>query len=1016
MNPKEIILTEEQSKVVHSWGTGISVIAGAGSGKTFTLVQKIRALLLKKKEARFVAVSFTEKSAKELKEKLTDLTLELFDEGLKNHWVTTIHGLCAHIIKDFPREAGFDGTETQLTETEAKEFWTRSVDRLWFKELPEPVSKAVDQVFLRENFKGFSFLLSRLKNLDLSEIKSTFNDPHLLVVSEFVNEHYTLLKKQSGVIDFEDLEKGAKRALLRPHVRDHYRKIFDLVLVDEFQDTNPTQSVILRSFCREDLSNCCVVGDPKQSIYRFRDADVSVFNEFCEDLPLKVILNKNYRSVPEVLHFCNEVCAPLFTSSLLEYQPLYPMRESSAGSSLIEQPIVHLRVESPDDLADFLISESSRGIDLSEYVLLLRQIKNKSDTWLSRLMEKGIPLSIESGGLLWSDPRAREILSFLRFIVFPEDEIYGVQFIRAPWVTEPRSMNKDQWLDQILRDKTRHISLWESFLNSNFPLAERLREFFEKKIHLKDIRCGEMLQLLLAMEDCSDALGVILLNLWHQCESLSERGYSKTETIEFLTLQMKEEQRAGVVAPPEQEGLLRVMTIHGSKGLEFKRVILIEFKDSPKKASSTPLLFWDRKRGAYLLDRDEEGEKDKKNPNVIAWSEWEKNQELSESKRLFYVALTRAKNQLILVCEPPSEKAPPKKEIDPHYRDYWRKWIEPFLPEPLLLDQKNLKGEFCGSELKAKERQSLCLEKMVKKRPRHSVSELLKLSLCERQYRWSILCEEQDLAILQKKEKTSMDKEQPVEEELFFEKTVENLNTNESSSHHSVSQNNEDSLKLNAKTVGTEVHLALEFLEEERIDALKDQAGSQFPFHALKQFIEKDRVFRSTPFLDVIHEFSFEVPILLKTLDQTPFTEVLVGSVDRIEKDFQNNKIRVIDYKVLRKNSSDSHLIDRYGFQLKCYAWAVSQMTNTPIENMEAELLVFYGTAKSSQRRSVRIPLGTTEEMQSYMEKILLKASQLIANFNKVEELERPFSEHATPGHYCVRCPHLRICDSASLE
>ena len=125
-------------------------------------------------------------------------------------------------------------------------------------------------------------------------------------------ERYDRLKRRRGALDFNDLEHGADRALENPAVREAYQRRFDLVLIDEFQDTNPVQARIILRFVKPDRSNLCVVGDPKQSIYRFRDADVSVFEDFCSKLPVNISLTWNFRSRPGILEFTNRVCKETF--------------------------------------------------------------------------------------------------------------------------------------------------------------------------------------------------------------------------------------------------------------------------------------------------------------------------------------------------------------------------------------------------------------------------------------------------------------------------------------------------------------------------------------------------------------------------------------------------------------------------------------------------------------------------------------------------------------------------------
>ena len=149
---ESVRMTPEQREVIETWGQGLAVTAGAGSGKTTTLVMKCRELLRKNPGARFAAVSFTERSASDLRKKLSQY-LSVQGEGgaLSGHWVMTIHGLCAAILREFPREAGLDGEETLLSEPEAQLYWERALDSIWEDTLSDPLNVALVHLLTRES-------------------------------------------------------------------------------------------------------------------------------------------------------------------------------------------------------------------------------------------------------------------------------------------------------------------------------------------------------------------------------------------------------------------------------------------------------------------------------------------------------------------------------------------------------------------------------------------------------------------------------------------------------------------------------------------------------------------------------------------------------------------------------------------------------------------------------------------------------------------------------------------------
>ena len=189
-------------------------------------------------------------------------------------------------------------------------------------------------------------------------------------------------------------------------MREAFHRRFDLVLVDEFQDTNPLQARVIERFCRPGYTNLCIVGDPKQSIYRFRDADVSVFEDFCRRLPERHSLTWNFRSRPGIIEYANALCAPAFeafghapTSALVpEARGRASLRRGRAarahrpGRARGLDPGVRVR----------------RGVPLEDMALLLRRIRG-NEKWLKALTSAGIPIAVGSGGLFWEDPRVREL-------------------------------------------------------------------------------------------------------------------------------------------------------------------------------------------------------------------------------------------------------------------------------------------------------------------------------------------------------------------------------------------------------------------------------------------------------------------------------------------------------------------------------------------------------------------------------------------------------------------------------
>ncbi len=972
--------TSEQLRVIESWGVGIAVMAGAGSGKTFTLVEKVRALLVARPAARFAAVSFTEKSASDLRAKLTRLTLELQGRPLHGHVVTTIHGLCSSIIREYPRESGFDGDEVMLSETEAASLWAQALDALFFEELPEEIEAAFTPLSDRENRESLYELLRRVRDLQANGILDRIeNSPALRTLAAFVLERYDRLKRRRGALDFNDLELGAARALEIDAISEDYRRRFDLIMVDEFQDTNPVQARILTRLARPEYTNLCVVGDPKQSIYRFRDADVTVFEEFCARMPVRAALTKNFRSVPGILEFCNEVCAPAFATSAMEYQPL------SAGLGEIPEthPVESAEIRSPEDLARLIHGEVAKGVPLSDMALLLRTIRGRPEKWLKALTAAGVPLAIESGGLLWNDPRARELAQFLKWWSNPANEIAGLTFLRSPWV-EVSENTIESWRSGANPDP----GMMHSFLRSNHPVAHLLRPY---RAAPGRVRPGELLLRFLDLPEIEHELGVLILALWHRCEELTEEGLDFHRVSARLAEACDQSRREKAVPPPKNAGQLRVMTVHGSKGLEFPHVILLDFPEKAARAKNRPLLYWDRLRGAYLADRDEYGDriasKDLgKHPIEAEWKQLENEKELAESKRVLYVALTRARERLLLVLETTDD--PKKREAIEKARekisdattvDFWRAWIEgPLKGRPIISipPSRGISSEvekaLAEGEAGARATSELPKPQFLPRRPRHSVSEWNLLSRCERAYEWTTI---RPVAPTEDEEWEEMIEMESLAQARRLEDRARGLKRP----------------KIPQSEVGTRVHRCLELGDSEGLLELENLLGpASFRAAPVIDWMEKSPWMKGGA-RRAWRELAFEVPVggLGGLAGGT-----LIGALDRLVRDSDGN-FTIIDFKVTGRKKAPAELLETYRNQLNLYAWALEALVPECVGRTRAFL--------------IHIAEGQVEEIE-----VSLEANRLAEFRDRAESILHGRAGEPTPSSLCEVCDHRDRCPEGS--
>ncbi|MEK7690385.1 MAG: UvrD-helicase domain-containing protein [Bdellovibrionota bacterium] len=912
-------LSPEQRDVVEYRGGALAVSAGAGSGKTTTLMVKCRELLKAKPDARICAVSFTERSAADLRAKMT---LLLEGREMSRHWVTTIHGFCGAVLRENPREAGFSGDESVLSETEARAFWDRAVLTLW-EELDDPeLESAVSRILDRETRSSLEGLLLRTRELAgfgvLESLRTVAGNDADAVALERIARHvllrYDRQKRRAGVLDFADLETGADRALGFESVRAAYHRKFDFIVVDEFQDTNAVQARIIRGFTRPDLSNLCVVGDPKQSIYGFREADVTVFNAFRESIAEKKSLTWNYRSRPGIIEFANRVGEAAFPASNMEFQSLVPKRPASSTPDRE----VTLLEGAEMELAQWLVDRRDQdGENLGEYALLLRKIKG-NEHWLQALRQAGIPIAVGSGGLLWEDPRARELIAFLQSWDNPAATLSAAIFLRAPWVSV-----SDVVLDGWCR-AGKSPDLLGRFLEMDHPVALELRAY-----RGQILSPSELLLKLLAVPGLETELGAPLLALWHRCEELSDRGFCYQEVITELSEACRENRRERELPPPAESGQIRVLTLHGSKGLEFPKVILVDFAGKTR-AHGAPLLFWDRIRGAFLGRRDLEGNREQDHPLEVEWREREAEKSLAESKRLFYVAATRARERLLLVFPPLSDRvrnAAAKETRGVYEIDDWRAWIEsvgsalPLYREVLpaaavrpnpISPRQAIDGAPSASV------SALRVEDQKWMRPRHSVTEWNALAKNETEYRRRVA-------------RTAVD---------------------------------EADRQWDSRQLGNEIHRALENGDRDALRAIEIAVGpARFLAAPLIEWLE------STPHFGAdrtgFPELAFEIPVE---------GEVLLGVMDRVNRHAVDGAYSILDYKVVESGASGGEALEKYGAQLRLYAWALGRLEPKSRDRVRGFLVLI----RRGEVSEVEVPLPVFSELETWVAQLSRNASRAI--------------------------------------
>ncbi|RLJ70011.1 DNA helicase-2/ATP-dependent DNA helicase PcrA [Hydrogenivirga caldilitoris] len=570
------MLNPQQEKVVRHHGKPLLVVAGAGSGKTKTLAHKVEFLLEKLglPEESVLCITFTNKAAKEIGDRVYKVT------GRELPWVGTFHSVAYRLLK------GKAGYEFNV----ADESDTKSILKELLKEF------GINQ----EDYDKVRRAISRVKE-DLGDIKS-----------EELRELFGLYQQElrkNGLFDFGDLMYELYNLLKEnDHFRENLRNSFRFILVDEYQDTNTVQYEILKLIAGKDI---CVVGDPNQCIYEWRFARPDNIIRFMDEFNPDVIkLETNYRSKGYILSVANAI---LKKSNAL-WKELIPTL--SPVHDMGEKPVVK-RFDNEQEEALWVAREIKELLKIyqpADIAVLLR-VSYVTDVFESTFFKVGIPYRVVGALRFYERPEVKNLLYVLRFLENPADEpafrrvvAYLLEGFGDKTIERAKELFKGSWIEslevlseRVSPSKASKLREFTSFLREleaekeNYPNI--LKRLLEETPFLENVLKRHKGDLQERTEN--------VLELIKTATEKFEEGSSLEDFLSEAFLISSEESRQNAV---------NLMTIHAAKGLEF---------------------------GAVFLPRLEE--------EILPHrSAFEDSSELEEERRLFYVAVTRAKEKLYL--------------------------------------------------------------------------------------------------------------------------------------------------------------------------------------------------------------------------------------------------------------------------------------------------------------------------------------------------------------------------------
>ncbi len=402
-------LNSEQYEVVTKADGSCLVLAGAGSGKTRTLIYRL-AYLLEKGVApdSILLMTFTNKAAREMKDR-AEMILKYTPKGL---WSGTFHHVGNRILRKFASEVGFGRDFGILDQHDSRDLVRACIKKQNAKIKKERFPKPS----VIQSIISFSANTDKTVEKVLSE-KYPYFTQFSGEINE-INELYGKKKKDSNNMDYDDLLSKLRWLLGNsPSVRKYCTEKFHYVMVDEYQDTNLIQADIVDMFGGKH-NNILVVGDDAQSIYSFRGARVENILSFPKRFPgTKMFkLETNYRSAPEILNLAND--------SLLNNEDQFPKKLKAVNPSL-EKPAL-VKVNNLYSQASFVVQRvlemRDEGIEMKDVVVLFRAHYQSAELEME-LVKRGIPYVVRGGIRFFEQAHIKDVLAYLRIIVNPLDEV-----------------------------------------------------------------------------------------------------------------------------------------------------------------------------------------------------------------------------------------------------------------------------------------------------------------------------------------------------------------------------------------------------------------------------------------------------------------------------------------------------------------------------------------------------------------------------------------------------------------
>jgi len=620
----------------------------------------------------------------------TEVIETLYDESEDFDKVITLANKEKNYINDFLVIDSFDELSSRIKTIEFETLRTPKGHKDDAIMIKYKVIRDEFKADIRKTYKELSFITDEVFEKEQAFILN--NLVTLFEVVKIYRERLLEEKKKINAYSFGDIAhfvvelliKDGKKTLLAKSISNRFKEI----LIDEYQDTNNLQNVIFSAISKDD-GNLFIVGDVKQSIYRFRSACPEIFNNdkknaFKDDFPNLITLSKNFRSRKEVLDFCNFVFENTMTNYFGEVtydkdEKLYLGASFEQGKNLDTEVLIIDGMEKKEDEEDDLtkvqkeaivvadkikslidnkyqVYDNKKGlwrdIKPSDIVILLRSLKNSS-VFSESLDKRGISVYMESSSEYFDNYEVKLIINLLKVIDNPYDDVSLMSILNSSLVGAD--------LNDIarLRSKNKMVSLYETITSSNveilntfinninslrcFSVNHRLHELLNETYKMFNV-----IPVLSALKGGKKRIKNILQMVNHANKFEEENAKSLHEFIVYLEGVILNKGSLEGVNPLSEGDNVLITTIHKSKGLEYPVVILSETGKNFNFSDVRSDVMINDELGFACNIKDNEYKLKYESVPMMVFKEQEKSKMLSEELRILYVALTRAKEKIII--------------------------------------------------------------------------------------------------------------------------------------------------------------------------------------------------------------------------------------------------------------------------------------------------------------------------------------------------------------------------------